>query len=144
MAYITEHEVRYGDIDRFGHINHLRLLEFFESARNPFFREMAEFERLPCVLDTAGFVVAHIDATFQQAVDADAQAAEVRTFVERLGGSSATFRYELWHESSLRVTARTVLVFVAEGQREEMSPKRRQFLSRHLDERAPDGKARRD
>ncbi len=119
MAYTTRHEVRYGDLDRFGHVNHLRLLESFESARNPFFREMAEFENLPCVLDTADFVVARLDATFHQAVDADAQTVEVRTSVERLGQSSATLRYELWHE-------------------ETMGPERRQYLSPHLSEPGSD------
>ena len=30
MSYVTNHEVRFSDFDTFGHINHLRLLEFFE------------------------------------------------------------------------------------------------------------------
>ena len=141
MTYTTTHEVRYGDIDRFGHVNHLRLLEFFESARNPFFRDMADFEKLPCVLDTAGFVVVRLDATFYQAVDAYASTVEVRTSVERLGESSATLRYELWHESSLRVSATTVLVFVSDGRRDAMAPVRREYLSRYLSEPGSDGVA---
>src|SRR6266436_3426989 len=137
MAYTTTHEVRYGDIDRFGHVNHLRLLEFFESARNPFFRQMAEFEHLPCVLDTAGFVVAHLDAAFHEAVDSGAEVVEVRTSVERLGQFSVTLRYELWYESSLRVTATTVLVFIDEGRKEAMGAERRAFLSQYVIEPAP-------
>lgn len=131
MVYTTTHEVRYSDADRFGHVNHLRLLEFFESARNPFFREMAEFESLPSVLDTASFVVAHIDATFHQAVHAGAVAVEVRTQVQRLGSSSVTMRYELWHAGVLRVTATTVLVFVRDGSKDPILPRRREFLSRY-------------
>jgi acyl-CoA thioester hydrolase len=139
MAYTTTHEVRYGDIDRFGHVNHLRLLEFFESARSPFFRQMAEFEHLPCVLDTAGFVVAHLEAAFHDAVDSGAQVVEVRTSVERVGRSSVTLRYELWHESSLRVTAKAVLVFINEGRKEAMGDERRAFLSQYVTDSAPQG-----
>jgi acyl-CoA thioester hydrolase len=131
VTYTTTHEVRYSDIDRFGHINHLRLLEFFESARNPFFREMAEYERLPNVVDIAGFVVVHINATFHQAVDADAVTVEVRTSVERLGESSVTMRYELWYAAAQCLSASTVLVFLANSRPQPMSAARREFLSSH-------------
>ncbi|BEP13876.1 hypothetical protein acdb102_21870 [Acidothermaceae bacterium B102] len=133
MIYTTTHEVRYGDIDRFGHVNHIKLLEFFESARNPFFRDMADFEGLPNVLDVAGFVVVQLKATFHRPVDKLAIAVEVRTSVERLGDSSVTMRYELWHDTALRVTATTVLVFVANGKGDPMSPLRREYMLRHLD-----------
>src|SRR3954471_5133226 len=112
MTYVTAHEVRFGDVDRFGHVNHLSLLEFFECARNPFFADLAVHEDLPNLVATAGFVIAHLDTTFHSAVDADAGEVEVSASVERVGNTSVTLRYELWHEGVLRVTCTTVLVFV--------------------------------
>jgi acyl-CoA thioester hydrolase len=131
MDYLTTHEVRYGDVDRFGHVNHLRLLEFFESARNPFFRDLADAEQQPCLLDIQGFVVAHLNADVHESVDAPARIVQVRTSVQRLGTSSATLHYELWHESMLCVTATSVLVFLADGKKNPLSEERRAFLSRY-------------
>lgn len=131
MQYSTNHEVRFGDVDRFGHVNHLSLLEFFESSRNPFLREMAEFAGEPCVLDTGGFVVALLEATFHSAVGPDASSVEVRTSVDRVGTSSATLRYELWNESTLSVSATTVLVFVTDGVKVPISGPGRDFFLKY-------------
>lgn len=131
MHYSTTHEVRFGDVDRFGHINHLSLLEFFESSRNPFLRAMAETTEEPCVLDTGGFVVVLVAANFHSPVDSRADSVEVRTSVERIGNSSVTLDYELWHEAALRVSATTVLVFVSNGAKEPISDAGRAFLMQY-------------
>jgi acyl-CoA thioester hydrolase len=132
VQYTTRHEVRYSDADRFGHVNHLRLLEFFESSRNPFFNDLAAADGQPCLLDTQGFMVAHLVADFHAAIPATARTIEVRTAITRLGASSLTLRYELWYEQTCIVTASTVLVFVRDGTKEPISDSQREFFSTYV------------
>jgi acyl-CoA thioester hydrolase len=131
MQYVTTHQVRFSDVDRFGHLNHVRLLEFFETARNPYFRHLAEVEQRPCVLDTAGFVIADLSVQFRHAVPAGTPEVEVRASVDRVGRSSITLRYELWNDDTLFVEATTVLVFVANGRSDPIDGTRRKFLCRY-------------
>jgi acyl-CoA thioester hydrolase len=137
MRYVTTHEVRFSDVDRFGHVNHVRLLEFFETARNPFFRRLAEVERRPCVLDTAGFVIADLSVQFRHAVPAGTPEVEVRASVDRVGRSSMTLRYELWGDDTLFVEATTVLVFVHNGRSDPIDDTRREFLIRYSSDSEP-------
>ena len=133
MYFKTMHDVRYSDVDRFGHVNHLRLLEFFELSRNPFLAELAHADGSPNVLERNGFRVVRLSVEFEAPLGMRAQSVEVHTAVSKLGTSSVTLNYELWHAGRRCVQAECVLVFVNDHEKPEpMSAKRREFFSSYL------------
>jgi acyl-CoA thioester hydrolase len=133
MYFKSVHEVRYSDIDYFGHVNHLRLLEFFQTSRNPFLAELARADGAPNVLERNGFRLVRLTVDFRAPVGPQVRSVEVRTSAASLGNSSVTLSYELWCEDRCCVESESVLVFVNEDEKPEpMSAARRRFFTRYL------------
>jgi acyl-CoA thioester hydrolase len=56
-------EIRWGDIDAFGHVNHRAHLAWCEEARNQYFRELGQF---PFGIDKPGPVVREVGFSYQK------------------------------------------------------------------------------
>ena len=129
-AFRSRHEVRFADVDVFGHVNHLQLLGYLETARTPFFAALADAEGQPNVLRTGGFVVASLSAEYLASVALGTDVVEVHTRVSRLGTTSVALAYELWAGPDKALTASTTIVFVDTSHRPQpMTPPRREFLA---------------
>ena len=97
---------RFGDADMLGHINNTVLPQWFEVARDPFFRIFA-----PNLIVDENFplIMAHTDFDFLDELFFQ-QMVEIRTWVSRIGTKSFTAYHEAWQEGRLCVKGSAVIV----------------------------------
>lgn len=131
-TFWSHHEVRYGDIDRNGHLNNVQVLAFFEQSRTSFFDQLSREVGRQSVVDGLGILIARLDCTYHEAVDARPRTLRVRTRVARLGRTSVTFDYALFNGARCTATSRTVAVMVEHGAPREIATDERRFLTRYL------------
>jgi acyl-CoA thioester hydrolase len=106
VAYRTAVQVRFRDIDAFGHVNNAVFATYCEVARTRFLRD-----RMGVDLSSAGVVVAHLEVDFRAPVT-DAETVTVALNVSDVGRSSFTLSYDLRAEGDRVATAETVQVAV--------------------------------
>jgi len=104
----TELDVRFRDLDAFGHVNNAVYATYCETARARFLREaVGETFAEP------NQVVAHLELDFEAPLaHADADRVRVGVCVREIGGSSVRLGYELRDGHRTVATAETVQVLV--------------------------------
>lgn len=131
---IFEHrlEVRPSDLDAAGHLNHVRMLAFFEFARVRSHREVRE--RHPELPDMATVVrSASVDYLGQASCFDELL---VRSWIGRDGGSSRTWRQELLRpDGSVICRVEVVSVLVRDGRPARLPEVYRQSFAEYSEQR---------
>lgn len=102
-----EHEVdvRYSDLDTFGHVNNAIYGTYCEEARVAYIEEVLGIDDL----DEFSAVVASLDIDFRSSVT-NPTSVDVAVWVSDLGNSSVTMAYELRQNGSIVAEAETTIV----------------------------------
>ena len=111
FEYTTEVEVRYADIDTYGHVNNATYATYFEEARIDYLHDVVDCgEALLSDSESGtGIVIANLEVDFVQPVEInDSVAVAVR--VPRLGQKSFPFEYEVRTEDGVAATGETTVV----------------------------------
>jgi len=101
LQLTTKIPVRWGDLDRYGHLNNTLYFRYFEQARIEWI-EQKDFRVDPD--ETEGVVIVHADCTFLIPVNYPATAI-VKVFAGEPGRSSVMNWYELYVEGDERLFA---------------------------------------
>ncbi len=100
-----EVQIRFGDIDRLGHVNNAVYAQFFDIGRVEFLQHYMPGLRF----DGRTLVLVHLETDFIRPVFEHDRIA-VETFLERIGGKSVTMMQEIRDEAGvLRARCRSVL-----------------------------------
>jgi acyl-CoA thioester hydrolase len=106
-------DVRYNDLDTFGHVNNAVYGTYCEEARVAYINEVLGIEDI----DQFPAVVASLEIDFRSSVT-EPTSVDVRVWVTRLGNSSMTMAYELEHDGRLVAEAETTIVAIDPATRE--------------------------
>lgn len=100
-----ELQIRFGDIDRLGHVNNAVYAQFFDIGRVEFLKRHMPGLRF----DGRTLVLVHLETDFIRPVFEHDRIA-VETYMERIGGKSITMMQEIRDEAGvLRARCRSVL-----------------------------------
>ncbi|MEF8853278.1 MAG: thioesterase family protein [Haloarculaceae archaeon] len=105
--------VRYNDLDTFGHVNNAIYATYCEEARVAYVAEVLGITDV----DEFPAVVASLDVDFRSSVT-EPTSVDVRVWVPRLGTKSMTMAYELEQDGRLVAEAETTIVAVDPATRE--------------------------
>lgn len=111
MAYTTECEVRYRDLDPRKHVNHAVYVTFFEEAKADYFENV-----LGVTLDEAPTMVRALDVEYRDSITFD-QSVTIDLRVTDVGETSFTIEYELRADGGMAATGRTVSVYMTDDLR---------------------------
>ena len=106
FEYETEIEVRYSDLDTFGHVNNAVYATYLELARVRYLQE--EFD---ASAEEPNFVVAHLELDFLKPV-AELTTVTVGVGVEDVGRTSFDLTYEVESDGSLAARGESTQVTV--------------------------------
>ncbi len=129
----VEVQVRYRDLDTLGHVNNAVFLSYVEQARVEMFREY--YERY----GNFHFVIVRAEIDYLHPVHLGDRV-EVVAWVEGIGRSSFTLRYEVYNgRGNLCARARTVQVAYDPERRakRDIDPVFKRYLLRHLPQGSP-------
>ena len=114
--FATKIQVRYRDLDTYGHVNNAVYLTYFEIARVGAFLDL--FSKNPDIR----FVIAHASVDFLKPARL-AQELTVHTWVSRIGNTSFTLEYEIKNEEGdLIAKGSTIQVTIDSEGRKEAIP----------------------
>jgi acyl-CoA thioester hydrolase len=106
MPYTKRIEIRWRDMDGFGHVNNAVYLTYLEEARDEFYTQLLGH-------DTVGRMVARrVEIDFLSGLVQDDDEVDVELEVTRIGSSSVTTSERLIAVSDGRVAARSETVMV--------------------------------
>jgi acyl-CoA thioester hydrolase len=88
FRFFTPSPTRWGDCDRFGHVNNVQFVRYFESGRLDYFHRVLDLDTVPDAVDS--LIIADIHVNFLRQINHPC-ALEVGTRVSRLGNSSFDF-----------------------------------------------------
>lgn len=108
MAYSTECDVRYRDLDPRKHVNHAVYVTMFEEAKADFFADV-----LGVTLDAAPTMVRALDIEYHGSITFE-QTVRIELTVESIGETSFTLTYELRADGTVAATGRTVSVYMTD------------------------------
>lgn len=134
MVYVSKIQVRWDDLDAFGHINNAAYLTLAQEARADFTwygpRRKGEAPIL------ADMVVARTEVDYLEPIYEGGIEVEVAITVVRIGSSSFELAYEISREGVIHARARSVQVAVSmESKRSRpLNESERIFLNRYLAE----------
>jgi acyl-CoA thioester hydrolase len=111
LHYHATVDVRYSDLDTFGHVNNAVYATFCEEARVHYFRDVLDLG-----VHEISFVVARLELDYERAIP-DVGEATVAVGITDFGRTSFTMGYELRYEGESVATAETVQVAVDEDGR---------------------------
>ena len=86
--FFTPTPTRWGDCDRFGHINNVQFVRYYESGRLDYFQRVLNLDSLPDAQNS--LIIADLYVTFLRQINHPC-ALEVGTRISRLGNSSFDF-----------------------------------------------------
>lgn len=106
--FTTSVQIRWGDLDAYGHVNNAAFLTILEAGRVAWLRELADLD------DAAmGFVIRRLELDFLSPIGLDDSPVEVSVAVEAVGTTSVTLRERIHtRDGSLLADARSVLVHI--------------------------------
>lgn len=137
MTHLYSHrvEVRFADCDPLGHVNHAMYLTYLEQARFGLWRRLWNFtgENSTTAAGGVGLILARAECDYKAAATYG-DTLDVRLFLDGIGRTSFTYRYEILDVATGRqmAAARTVLVLYdyAAGAPVAIDEERRALLSR--------------
>ncbi|WP_276270784.1 acyl-CoA thioesterase [Haloarcula litorea] len=112
FEYTTTVDLRYDDLDTYGHVNNVRYGTYLEEARIDYLADVVgrgDSDFLSATGDGTGIVIANLELDYERPVrSADSVAVGVR--VPRLGTKSFPFEYEVRDGDHVAATAETTVV----------------------------------
>ena len=106
MTHEKEIEVRWRDLDSFGHVNHVVFLTYLEEARDEWLGRALENPD-----DVWGYVVARVEIDYRRELTLEDDVVVARCSLERLGTKSVTTReWILTGDGEVSAEAKAVLV----------------------------------
>lgn len=108
LHYECAVDVRYSDLDTFGHVNNAVYATLCEEARVDYFADVLDLG-----VHDISFVVARLELDYRKAIP-DVGDVTVAVDITDFGRTSFTMGYELRHDDSVVATAETVQVAVDE------------------------------
>ena len=96
FRFFTPTPTRWGDCDRFGHVNNVQFVRYFESGRLDYFHRLLELDTGPEVVNS--LIIADIHVTFLRQIHHPG-ALQVGSRISRLGNSSFDFEAAIFCES---------------------------------------------
>lgn len=127
---------RWGDLDRFAHVNNVHFLAYLEQARVDLLFHHAGEEGVTTLAE--GIVVARHEIDYLRPVAYRHRPLRIDLWCGEVAGASFTVRYELFDGDDLAVRASSLLVpyNLAAGRLRRLTGEEREFLRRYLDEQA--------
>lgn len=113
MEFLLPLQVRFSDLDRFGHVNNAVYLAYLELARLRIFQDTslgASIEQLAG--EGSGIVIGYQEISYIAPIGADARTVEVVAWVTRVGRSSFDIAYSVRHGEVECAIASTSIVLV--------------------------------
>jgi acyl-CoA thioester hydrolase len=101
-------QVRFSDVDVYGHVNNVKYFEYFQEARVQLLDELGR--EMPTEGGT-GVVVASTEVEYRRPIHLRQQPYDVRTWLSHVGNRSAVVEAEISDAGSVLSRARVVLVF---------------------------------
>lgn len=101
-------QVRFSDVDVYGHVNNVKYFEYFQEARIQLFNEHSA----PGDDDGVHLVVAQIDADYKRPILFRPEPYECRTWVAHVGRTSAVFESVVVDDGTEMARARVVAVCI--------------------------------
>lgn len=133
--YVTHCQVRWSDMDAFGHVNNARYLTLFEEARTDLVARVAGQEGLDGLI--SGVVVARHEIDYLRPIDYQPDPVRIDTWMVQVRNASFTVAYEMFdHDGGAVVArARTLMVpFDLDRQRpRRLAPEEKAWLTSWLD-----------
>lgn len=105
-SFVTEMDVRFGDLDPMGHVNHAAYAGYLEQARAKYYDAV-----IGTAMEDQDVVVAHLEIDYARAIGFR-DAPEVHLDVASIGDSSIRMAYDVYADDELAATAETVQVIV--------------------------------
>jgi acyl-CoA thioester hydrolase len=106
--FTTSVQVRWGDLDAYGHVNNAAFLTILEAGRVAWLRDLVDLEDA-----STGFVIRRLELDFLLPIGLDDSPVEVVVAVEAVGTSSVTLRERIsTRTGALLADARSVLVHI--------------------------------
>jgi len=114
-------QVRFSDVDIYGHVNNVKYFEFFQEARIDYMRKV--WKRMPEASPSVPVVVAQVDVDYRTPILFRPEPYAVDTWVSDVGRSSFVMESEIRDGDTVFARARVVLVsFDKEAQRSAPAP----------------------
>jgi acyl-CoA thioester hydrolase len=132
MKFVTNHFVRWADLDAFGHVNNASYLVFAQEAR--FLFSTKEYEAKMGETKLVEMVVARAEVDYIEPIYDGATYIDVAISVESIGNSSFKLLYEITGNGVTFANVRTVQVAVAMDTKKSrpLTEKERAFLEMYL------------
>jgi acyl-CoA thioester hydrolase len=108
FRYVLRFRVPFCDVDMLQHANHASYVVWAENARSAYFDEILGGS----ISGTNGIILARLEFRYENPLDYREEVA-VGCRIDRLGGKSFDFLYEVWSETRQRRAARGVTTMVA-------------------------------
>ena len=110
MRHISQHQIRWADLDAFRHVNNAAYLVYMQEARADFtwYSRKVKGERL--IL--ADMVVARAEVDFISPIHDVDIPMDIEIYLEKIGNSSFVMVYEMSQAGQLRAKGKTVQVGV--------------------------------
>ena len=97
FRFFTPSPTRWGDCDRFGHVNNVQFVRYFESGRLDYFHRVLHLDTVPDAVDS--LIIADIHVNFLRQINHPC-ALEVGTCISRLGNSSFDFEAAIFAQGT--------------------------------------------
>ena len=133
MRHIYPLQVRWGDLDAFGHVNNATYLTYIQEARFQWsFYQYAQKNEKPTLVE---MVVARAEVDFIEPIYEGGRFYDVTLWVEHIGNSSFTLGYEVIGDNNVvHARVKTVQVAVAMDTKRSrpLTDEERQYLQQYL------------
>ncbi len=119
MAYTTEIEVRFSDIDAYGHVNNALFFTYFETARFKFFKEHLFDSKDDKML----FLIAKAECEYKKPIDLSDKVF-ITVKIGNMGKSSFVLHYNLHNEEkgTFATGKTTIVCYNSKTQKTEKIP----------------------
>ncbi len=101
-------QVRFSDVDVYGHVNNVKYFEYFQEARIDYMRKV--WKRMPKDSASLPVVVAQVDVDYRAPIMFRAEPYAVDTWVAQVGRSSFVMESEIRDGDTVYARARVVMV----------------------------------
>jgi acyl-CoA thioester hydrolase len=132
--YTTQCQIRWSDMDAFGHVNNARYLTLFEEARTQLIARAAREEGLSGLL--TGVVVARHEIDYLRPIDYQPDPVRIDTWVDEVRNVSFRVGYEMFDHDGGEVVARARTLLVPydldAGRPRRLNPREKTFLTSWL------------
>ena len=135
MRYTAHCQIRWSDMDAFGHVNNARYLTLFEEARTALIARAGQEEGLSGLM--SGVVVVRHEIDYLRPIDYQPDPVRIDTWMVQVRNVSFRVGYEMFDHDGGDIVARAQTLLapydLAAGRPRRLTPVEKQFLESWLD-----------